>query len=215
VLIHFTAENYRSFGEEQTLNLLATSLKDHPEHGVAIPGTDKSALPIGIIYGANASGKSNLVQAMLFGQSLVLGGTSIKALAQDRFRFVKKGQPTSLEFRFLSQGQVLTYGFTATAESIQEEWLDVTAESGREVSVFARTGSEIAVGELRASGARDPASLRTLKALQELGVRPDQLLLSKIVDLPEKRRGEILSGLVAARGAHHHPAGGPVRSSDP
>ena len=88
MLINFTVDYFRSFGVEQTLNMVATPLKDHPGHCVEIPGTEKSVLQTGVIYGANASGKSNLVKAMLFAQQMILGRTTLKGLAQNRFRFV-------------------------------------------------------------------------------------------------------------------------------
>src|SRR5579864_7134790 len=85
MLINFTVDHFRSFGVEQTLNMIATSLKDHPGHCVAIPGTEKKVLQVGVIYGANASGKSNLVKAMLFAQLMILGRTSLTRLALNRF----------------------------------------------------------------------------------------------------------------------------------
>ena len=147
MLINFTVDHFRSFGVEQTLNMVATALKDHPGHCVEIPGTEKSVLQAGVIYGANASGKSNLVKAMLFAQLMILGRTTLKGIVQNRFRFVKKQKPASFEFRFLAGGQVFVYGFTITQEAILEEWLDATPESGREVNVFNRHEQDIDIGE--------------------------------------------------------------------
>ncbi len=86
---------------------------------------------------------------MLFAQQMILGRTTLKVLAQDRFRFVKKEKPASFEFRFLSSGQVFVYGFTTTQEAIVEEWLDATSESGREINVFTRSKQDIDIGRLR------------------------------------------------------------------
>ena len=196
MLINFTVDYFRSFGVEQTLNMVATALKDHPGHCVEIPGTEKSVLQVGVIYGANASGKSNLVKAMLFAQQMILGRTTLKGLAQNRFRFVKKEKPASFEFRFLSSGQVFVYGFTTTQEAIVEEWLDATSESGREINVFTRRKQDIDIGRLRSFGENGATPRRALRALKELGVRNDQLLLNKIVELPDQRRGELLSRVV-------------------
>ncbi len=135
MLINFTVEHFRSFGVEQTLNMVATTLKDHPGHCVAIPGTEKSVLQVGVIYGANASGKSNLIKAVMFAQAMILGRTSLGRLALNRFRFAKKKKPASFEFRFLADGQVFVYGFTITQDCILEEWLDAASGSGREVNV--------------------------------------------------------------------------------
>jgi AAA15 family ATPase/GTPase len=196
VLINFTVDYFRSFGVEQTLNMVATQLKDHLGHCVEIPGTEKSVLQTGVIYGANASGKSNLVKAMLFAQQMILGRMTLKGLAQNRFRFVKEPKPTSFEFRFLADSQVFVYGFTTTQEAIVEEWLDATSESGRENNVFTRRKQDIDIGRLRSLGENGATLRRALGALKELGVRDDQLLLNKILELPDQRRGELLSRVV-------------------
>lgn len=182
---------------EQTLNMVATPLKDHPGHCVEIPGSDKSVLQIGVIYGANASGKSNLVKAMFFAQQMILGRTTLKGFAQNRFRFVKDEQPASFEFRFLSGGQVFVYGFTTTQEAILKEWLDVMSESNREINVFTRHEQEINFGRLRSLDENGTMLRKAMRALKELGVRNDQLLLTKIIELPEERRGEVLSRVVS------------------
>ena len=196
MLINFTVDHFRSFGVEQTLNMVATPLKDHPGHCVEIPGTGKSVLQVGVIYGANASGKSNLVKAILFAQSMVLGRMTLKGIVQNRFRFVKKQKPASFEFRFLAGGQVFVYGFTITQEAILEEWLDAASESGREINVFTRRKQGIDIGRLRSFGEERGTLLRALRALKQLGVRDDQLLLNKIVELPDQHRGDLLSRVV-------------------
>lgn len=196
MLINFTVDHFRSFGVEQTLNMVATALKDHPGHCVEIPGTEKSVLQVGVIYGANASGKSNLVKAMQFAQNMILGRTTLKGLVQNRFRFVKKQKPASFEFRFLAAGQVFVYGFTITQEATLEEWLDATSKSGREVNVFTRRKQDIDIGRLRSLGEERGPLLKALRALKQLGVRDDQLLLNKIVELPDQHRGDLLSRVV-------------------
>ncbi len=176
--------------------MVATALKDHSGHCVEISGTEKSVLQIGVIYGANASGKSNLVKAILFAQQMILGRITLKGLAQNRFHFVRREKPASFEFRFLSRGQVFVYGFTTTQEAIVEEWLDATSESGREINVFTRRKQDIDIGRLRALGEKGASPRRALRALKELGVRDDQLLLNKIVELKDQRRGELLNRVV-------------------
>jgi AAA15 family ATPase/GTPase len=196
MLINFTVDHFRSFGLEQTLNMVATALKDHAGHCVEIPGTDKSVLQVGVLYGANASGKSNLVKAMLFAQHMIQGRTTLRAIVQNRFRFVKKLKPASFEFRFLACEQVFVYGFAITQEAIVEEWLDAASESGREVNVFTRRGQDIDIGRLRSFGEERATLQRALRALKQLGVRDDQLLLNKIVEMPDQHRGDLLSRVV-------------------
>ena len=176
--------------------MVATALKDHPGHCVPIPATDKSVLQVGVVYGANASGKSNLVKAIMFAQLMIAGKVNLGRLALDRFRFLKRKQPGSFEFRFLAEGQVFVYGFTITQDAIFEEWLDATSESGREINIYTRDKQDIQIGRLRAFGKEGTTLGKALGALRLLGVRDDQLLLTKIADMPNAHRGELLSRVV-------------------
>ncbi len=195
MLINFSVENFRSFGAEQTLNLIASGkLQGHEEHCILIGDTGKSVLRAGVVYGANAAGKSNIVHAILFAQTLIQGTGQIKTLALNHFRFRKSKKPSSFEFRFLVDGQILIYGFAVTQKAVVEEWLEGTSQKGRDVKIFDRKGQQISVGNLTGSfGKGAETSEKTLKALQVLGPRPDQLLLNKIVDLPSASRGDLLN----------------------
>lgn len=194
VLINFSVANFRSFGAEQTLNLVASGkLKDHEDHCIAIGRTGKNVLRSGVVYGANAAGKSNLVRAILFAQGFIQGTISFVRLTLDHFRFSKKKKPSTFEFRYMVDGQLFVYGFSITAKEVIEEWLDAASEKGRDVNVFSRKGQDISVGNLKPFGSEGEASAKALKALKYFGARPDQLLLNKIVDQPEPHRGELLN----------------------
>ena len=196
MLINFSVENFRSFGEEQVLNLVASGkLQDHAEHCIPIGETGKNVLRAGVVYGANAAGKSNLVRAILLTQQLIQfqGAGAFRRLAQSQYRFSKKKKPSSFEFRFLVNGQMFVYGFSVTQKAVVEEWLEATTEKGRQEDVFVRTGQVISVGKLSKFGHEGNVSEKALNALQVLKPRPDQLLLNKVVDLPESSRGELLN----------------------
>src|SRR6266852_7759124 len=101
MLINFSVENFRSFGAEQTLNLIASGkLQDHDDHQIPIGETGKSVLRTGDVYGANAAGKSNLVRAILFAQGLIMGTGQTRQIVLNQFRFRKEKKPSSFEFRF-------------------------------------------------------------------------------------------------------------------
>lgn len=74
MLIRFTIENLLSFREKQVFSMIPGkgSLKSHHK---STPIKGVSALKAGVIYGANASGKSNLIKAIDFGRKTVLKGT--------------------------------------------------------------------------------------------------------------------------------------------
>lgn len=61
MLIRFNYKNYRSFRDDASLDMSATGITEHPEHVVECEG--EQLLPVVAIYGANASGKSNVFDA--------------------------------------------------------------------------------------------------------------------------------------------------------
>lgn len=197
MLINFSVENFRSFGAEQTLNLIASGkLQGHADHHIPVGETGKSVLRTAVVYGANAAGKSNLVRAILFAQRLILGGGQLRQIALNRFRFRKAKKPTSFEFRFLVDGRIYTYGLSIDQKAVAGEWLVATSPTNREVAVFSREKQNITIGNLRVFGTDAEASSRALGAFQVLKPRPDQLLLNKIVELPSPNRGRLLDHVV-------------------
>ena len=64
MLIQFSAENYLSIKDKVVLSLLASKDNEHPEH--LIMDANKRHLKSAVIYGANASGKSNVLNAFWF-----------------------------------------------------------------------------------------------------------------------------------------------------
>jgi uncharacterized protein len=193
VLINFSVENFRSFGSEQTLNLIASGkLHGHEDHEVRVVGTEKSVLRTGVIYGANAAGKSNLVLAILFAQRLVVGTEQTRQIVLNQFRFRKEKKPSSFEFRFLADDQIYTYGFSIDYKGVVEEWLVALSPRRREVEVFSRQKQEIKVGNLTPFARRADASKKALEAFLVLKPRPNQLLLNKIFELPPPSRGRLL-----------------------
>ncbi|WP_244586623.1 AAA family ATPase [Escherichia coli] len=83
-------------------------------------------LKVGVIYGANASGKSNIIKAMKHAQNMILKGSKAGTnLPYAPFRldddFEKK--PSRFEFEIKINGKNYAYGFSADQKSIKEEWL--------------------------------------------------------------------------------------------
>src|ERR1039457_200577 len=66
MLLSFRFENFRSFKEEQELSMIAESGKEKSEALIQASGFDEAILPIAAAYGANASGKSNILRALRF-----------------------------------------------------------------------------------------------------------------------------------------------------
>ncbi|MEZ4307424.1 MAG: ATP-binding protein [Polyangiaceae bacterium] len=127
MLIEFSVENYRSIAEKQTLRLVASKHRSDAEGTPAIsaPGFSHKLLTSLVIYGANASGKSNLLRA--FGELVMrirLSATRSEHEIQP-FRLDPRyeNEPTRFELIFLKDGARYQYGFALSAEKVHEEWL--------------------------------------------------------------------------------------------
>lgn len=195
MLIDFSVANFRSFGEEQSLSMIAGGkFKDHEHHCVPIPRTDKQVLKTSVIYGANAAGKSNLVKAIDFVRDLVVFDVDpAKRIAINQFRFTDTvEQVASFDIRFLSGDRIYQYGFDLDRGGITAEWLVATNNNNREIEIFNRVGQEISLGNLKSFADDGITSAGALNALKQLGARPNQLLLNKVVDLTTEKRGPLL-----------------------
>ena len=145
MLIEFTVGNYRSFKDPVTFSMVAAKLtardKALDENNV-FPLTDKiSLLKSCAIYGANASGKSNLVQAFRFMRHFVLNSaTGLRVdepIDVDRFRLSTEteDEPSFFEIVFYADEKRYRYGFTVDKQKIHSEccYLAVMFHIGSEV----------------------------------------------------------------------------------
>ncbi len=192
MLLSFSVENFRSFQAEETLNLLASPRLGTPgsPHCREIAGTGEHALRVASLYGANGAGKSNLVRAIHVLEQLVLHGTPPgKAISYTPFLLDGESatKPTSLELQFMEEGEVFRYGICYDADRIHEEWLAVY-KGKKEHSVFTRVSEEggattVSLGPT----AKEASSPQKIKALAEVGARPNQLFLTEVVNLDDPK----------------------------
>lgn len=199
MLVSFSVENFRSFGEEQTLNLVASKAqKGHDSHCIPIGETGERVLKASLVYGANAAGKSNLVRAIAFARDLIIEGAGpMKRISLNRFRFTEDStKPSSFEFRFLVDEELFAYGFDVTPEEVTAEWLAIILPNGQEHDIFSRKGEDFTFGDLKRFGEDGAASRDALQALELLGARSNQLILNRIYDLSTERVGRLLNKVV-------------------
>ena len=158
MLIQFRFENYKSFRDETILDLSATKITEHASRVIEL-GNEK-ILPGAAIYGANASGKSNVIDAFRFMNSYVLesfayGGEDREKRNKNNelrvtpFLFDKTsiGKVSLFEVYFIDKkdksAKTYNYGFTLDQTGVQEEWLNVKAKTAKEFkSVFYREGNK-------------------------------------------------------------------------
>jgi uncharacterized protein len=128
MLIRASVDNFRSFKSRQELTLVATSLKDLPGALMKLQGLSHKLLRTASIYGANASGKTNVLKALSFICSAVSDSHQKWApegrIDRQSFRLDEsESKPSSFELDFLVNRTRYRYGFTLTSEKILREWL--------------------------------------------------------------------------------------------
>ncbi len=187
MLIRFHVSNYLSFDEEVELSLIPGKVRQqHPSHVVKSTGRhDIEILRAAILYGANASGKSNLVKAMEFAKELIVAGTHVKdAIPRTRFklRAETKNLPSKFEFEFKSGNHCYVYGFKLDRQHIREEWLYEIRKT-TETMLFERVTSSsgetsVEFGKMKFKNKKEADFLD----LVAMGTRPNQLFLTESVE---------------------------------
>ena len=130
MLIRFSVQNFLSFAERVTLSMIPGKSRSLAHH--VMTGSNARDIPVlktAMLYGANASGKSNLVKAINFGRRYILNGTKRdnEKINFSPFRLDDsiKDLPTRLEFEIKHNGINYAYGFECNNKEILEEWLYV------------------------------------------------------------------------------------------
>ena len=177
VLLAFRAENVRSFRDEFELTMLATKLS---EPNVVRPvqwrqgGDPIGTLPVAGMFGANASGKTNVLRAMDDMRSFVLWsfrhGDPSGGIPQRRaFRLDPEMEdaPSSFEVDIVLDGVRHQYGFKLDRQRVIEEWA-YRYPRGRSALLFSRIGDAVEFGTAERSKSRTVLGL----------LRPNALYLS-------------------------------------
>lgn len=174
MLLRFSVSNHLSLRDSQELLFTASSLKDNTEGLIdwaAAPSG--SVVPAVVIFGANASGKSNFVHALGTMQQKILfshtRGNSSDGVPRNAFRLDASypHKPSRFEIDFVHDGVRYHYGFEMDDRVFLKEWLYATPKSHRR-TLFDRVGRDFRFGrELKGRN----------NAIAEL-TRPNSLFLS-------------------------------------
>ena len=126
MLITFRVANFLSFNEEEEFSMLAGKQRKPVRPAVPL-AKGVEALKLAVIYGANASGKSNLVRSIDFALSIITRGFKQVNSYEDHFRLLEanREKPTKFEFEFEIKDKIYAYGMTIQLDKklIIEEWL--------------------------------------------------------------------------------------------
>lgn len=151
-LLQFTVGNFRSFHRKRTFSMMPTSIQDTPKESVIITEQYKY-LTSAAIYGANSSGKSNLISAFAVMKLVVLNSVKLNdhdKIYYDPFMLAEKGKnkPTHFELVYLSENDTrIRYGFEYTETEIIKEWLFITPKNKKEQPYFVRDEEGIGIDE--------------------------------------------------------------------
>lgn len=167
MLVQFKVKNYLSFKDEAVLDLSAiNSYKEHEYNLIDIDIKEKF-LKVAAIYGANASGKSNLFYAFRCFQNIIressnnidakleLNQFSEKQSKNDSilnkefnpFKFCEAKENTEFEIIFLFEKFEYRYGFEYNNERIIAEWLNKkNISTNRVTTIFERDCDQINFG---------------------------------------------------------------------
>ena len=178
MLVQFSIRNYKAFKEEAKLTLFASNYDKatlEADNVFEVPKFGLRLLKSAVIYGANASGKTKLVDAANFMRTLIKDSSKEsqkgELIATEPFRLstATEKEPSMLEVIFIHQDEMFRYGFEVTNNEVASEWL-YHRPNTKEVEIFYREGQEFTTHPL--------LFRKGSFFVKEKMVRPNALMLS-------------------------------------
>lgn len=140
MLVGFSVSNYKSFKDTQSISFIASKISRHKDH-IQKKGNRK-LLKSGLIFGANAGGKSNLISAVDFSTKIILSGVETVDLSKKYFRIESNAynQPGIFEYRIIVKDTEYSFGIAISYENreIIGEWLVKIGNNGNETYIYNR-----------------------------------------------------------------------------
>lgn len=197
MILEFCVSNYMSIKNELKLSFIATTLKEsltEANDTVTLADTNLSILRSAVIYGANASGKSNVLKAFAFYKRFITdsfkssqAGESID-VENFRLNSTTINEPTTMEATFTDGDFIYRYGFEVSSKAVHAEWLFQRAKKkrGKEVEIFYRENEAITV---------HPKSDLIQELVNKKMIRENALVLSTAAQFNETKAVSILGWL--------------------
>ena len=144
MLIRYKVSNFLSFDEEQEISMIAGATKRKEEQ--LIDDGNLKLLKFSALYGANASGKSNLLKAIDFSKYIILHGLTTNVFNfYCRIHNKNKSKISTFEFEIKIDNKYYAYGFDIllSENSIKAEWLyELDKSKNKEVPIYIRKVNE-------------------------------------------------------------------------
>ena len=142
MLVKVSMENFKSFDKREELSMVSSSkLQGNKEHKIKIKQTN--LLKNAVVYGANASGKSNLFRVFDFIKATINEGLPVNSVNDFcRNSMENKSRESVFELQFTVGDKFYAYGFSAVLSErrITEEWLYELLQDGSANNLFIREG---------------------------------------------------------------------------
>ena len=147
MLVKISVENFKSFDKKEELSMVSSSkVQGNKNHRIKIKQTN--LLKNAVVYGANASGKSNLVTAFAFIKTVLMEGLPVGCVNDFcRNKAENKTSESIFELQFTVGDTFYAYGFSAilSRRRITEEWLFELMQDGTAHELFIRKGNKAPV----------------------------------------------------------------------
>ncbi|SHO48364.1 AAA family ATPase [Anaerocolumna xylanovorans] len=150
MLVQFSLKNFLSFKDEAVLDMTAINAYKEHEYNLIDLDMKEKYLKVAAIYGANASGKSNLFLAFYYFQKMLtesfnnVSGDDLKTIevCYMPFKFDEDNENTEFEVVEILDGYEYKYGFEYNDKNIVAEWMyRKNIETNRKTTVFERYGN--------------------------------------------------------------------------
>ena len=153
MLLEFSFANFLSFRDKVTISMVATALRDRKaDIGDATFGVgEDTAISLNrccTLFGANASGKSNVVKALAFFKWFTMNSSKDVQAGEEipvrnyALSSVSAAEPSLFEIMLFADGNTYRYGFEVNTKEVCREWLYIKSDKKRskEIELFYRDG---------------------------------------------------------------------------
>jgi len=203
MLIQFSFKNFKCFKEEVKLSLIASNYDKNTREEENIFTVEKFGLKLlrsAVIYGANASGKTKIIEGLRFMRNFILTSSKESQIDEpiDVSPFLLSSEtdknPSTFEIIFIHNNVMYRYGFEADKEKVHSEWLYSKTKT-KEIELFYRDFQDFEIHKTK---------FKVSDLISNDRIRPNSLLLSVAASWNDKlakkifywfRNCNIISGL--------------------
>ncbi len=192
MLIQFSIRNFKTFKEKTVLNMVASNYDKTTRENENVTQQNDFNLRLlksSIIFGANASGKSKLIDGLIFMKQFVIRSSKDSQkgdpIEVEPFRLQTDSEKDSSEFEviFLYKNEMFRYGFEVNNEKVLSEWLYHRPKT-KEIEIFYREKQKFEIHNRNFS--------KGGFLVKEDVIRDNELMLSKAAQFNDKISGNVL-----------------------